>query len=84
MSTDAPYGEHRVHRHPCPTGDDHTHPCNRPGCGEAGKAALNERLANRRKPGEDGYDPFYDASDDELAAKVSDALRTGPASEAKP
>jgi hypothetical protein len=26
------YGEHRVHRHPCPTGADHTHTCNRPGC----------------------------------------------------
>jgi hypothetical protein len=31
---------------------------------------LEERLANRRKPGDPDYDAFYDAGDNELAAMV--------------
>ncbi|HEU4422103.1 MAG TPA: hypothetical protein VFR67_06130 [Pilimelia sp.] len=35
-----------------------------------GDAWLDQRLANRRKPGDPDYDAFYDATDTELAAMM--------------
>lgn len=32
--------------------------------------SLEDRLANRRKPGDPDYDAFYDAPDDDLAVMV--------------
>lgn len=37
------------------------------------RETLEERLANRRQPGDPGYDAFYDATDAELAAMVPPA-----------
>lgn len=37
---------------------------------EAGRQSLEERLANRRAPGDPDYDPFYDATDGDLSAMI--------------